>query len=292
MKNGQKTISLLNLDTPPKFDLVIVDEAHHIRNTGTYVNKAVRHFCDFANAAIFLTATPLQMCNHDLYVLLNVLRPDLIDSYENFQEMCKPNQFINEALSHIYSVKQDWQNNVSKSLSNAIETEWGKQTITNNPSFYLCKELLKGQIEKNNFEKRVELTQSIENLNIFSNLINRTRRNDVESFCTRHVKTMEIPLTEEQRHIYKKILCLRERLLMRIHNTDNVNMIMATIKRQTTSCVFGLAPYIKSIVNANINGKSVMDNDSMNVELPITMSNTEIQGFQTEADTILYPKLP
>ena len=35
---------LLDLDPPPRFDLVIVDEAHHIRNQHTYAHKAVRFF--------------------------------------------------------------------------------------------------------------------------------------------------------------------------------------------------------------------------------------------------------
>jgi ATP-dependent helicase HepA len=37
---------LLGLDPPPRFDLVIVDEAHHVRNPETYAHKAVRFFCD------------------------------------------------------------------------------------------------------------------------------------------------------------------------------------------------------------------------------------------------------
>lgn len=39
---------LLDLDPPPRFDLVIVDEAHHIRNSSTYAHKAVRFFCENA----------------------------------------------------------------------------------------------------------------------------------------------------------------------------------------------------------------------------------------------------
>ena len=35
---------LLDLDPPPRFDLVIVDEAHHIRNQETYAHKAIRFF--------------------------------------------------------------------------------------------------------------------------------------------------------------------------------------------------------------------------------------------------------
>ena len=66
---------LLELDPPPHFDLVVVDEAHHIRNQGTANHEAVRLFCENAGAAVFLTATPIQLGSHDLFVLLNVLRP-------------------------------------------------------------------------------------------------------------------------------------------------------------------------------------------------------------------------
>ena len=45
-RRGKRKIGLLDLDPPPRFDLVIVDEAHHIRNTDTFKHKGVRFFCD------------------------------------------------------------------------------------------------------------------------------------------------------------------------------------------------------------------------------------------------------
>ncbi|MDP2105135.1 MAG: SNF2-related protein, partial [Desulfobulbaceae bacterium] len=69
-----KEQGLLKLDPPPKFDLVIVDEAHHLRNSATYLHQAVRYFCDNADAVVFMTATPVQLGSQDLYTLLNVLR--------------------------------------------------------------------------------------------------------------------------------------------------------------------------------------------------------------------------
>ena len=78
---------LLELDPPPRFDLVIVDEAHHIRNPDTFSHKAVKFFCDNAEAVVFLTATPIQLGSNDLFVLLNTLRPDLIIDQESFSHM-------------------------------------------------------------------------------------------------------------------------------------------------------------------------------------------------------------
>ena len=37
----KKDLGLLNLNPPPQFDLVIVDEAHHIRNSETFLHQGV-----------------------------------------------------------------------------------------------------------------------------------------------------------------------------------------------------------------------------------------------------------
>ena len=70
---------LLGLDRPPAFSLitlgVIVDEAQHIRNTETWAYRAVRWFCDNAEAVVRIEATPIQLGDPDLYTLLHLLRP-------------------------------------------------------------------------------------------------------------------------------------------------------------------------------------------------------------------------
>ena len=98
----------MGLDPPPRFDLVIVDEAHHIRNEDTANHKAVRYFCEHAEAAVFLTATPIQLENRDLFVLLNVLRPNLILDEEGFRHMSEPNRFINEAVEAARLQERGW----------------------------------------------------------------------------------------------------------------------------------------------------------------------------------------
>ncbi|MCK4826644.1 DEAD/DEAH box helicase family protein, partial [bacterium] len=86
-RGNKKDQGLLNLDPAPKFDLVIVDEAHHIRNPETFLHHGVRYFCDNAQAVLLLTATPVQLGSKDLYTLLNVLRPDLVIDHASFEQM-------------------------------------------------------------------------------------------------------------------------------------------------------------------------------------------------------------
>ena len=112
---------LMEVD-PPKFDLVIVDEAHHIRNTATYAYRAVSRFCDAAEAVLLLTATPVQLQDDDLFVLLNLLRPDLIIDRNTFHDMAEPNAYINNAATFVRGFKEGWQQNAYDQLCLAIET--------------------------------------------------------------------------------------------------------------------------------------------------------------------------
>ncbi|RLJ22812.1 hypothetical protein DJ030_00220 [bacterium endosymbiont of Escarpia laminata] len=125
-RGRKKNEGLLTLDPPPTFDLVIVDEAHHIRNSETFLHQAVRYFCDNAQAAIFLTATPVQLGSEDLFTLLNVLRPDLVIDHSSFEQMAEPNRPINIAIQHCRSAKEGWQDEALMCLDEVAQTEWGR----------------------------------------------------------------------------------------------------------------------------------------------------------------------
>lgn len=109
VENGRRDQrGLMNVD-PPKFDLVIVDETHHIRNTETFAYKAVSRFADNAGAVLFLTATPVQLEYADLYVRLTLLRPDHVIDKNAFHEMAEPNLFINQATMPVRGRGDGWQ---------------------------------------------------------------------------------------------------------------------------------------------------------------------------------------
>ena len=82
-KNRHYSVGLKDLKPAPHFDLVIVDEAHHIRNGSEtkdkhFDYKCVKYLCDNSDAVVMLTATPVQNSDDDLFTLLNLLRPEVI----------------------------------------------------------------------------------------------------------------------------------------------------------------------------------------------------------------------
>src|SRR5262249_6264865 len=67
-RNGTKRAKgLAQLETPPRFDLLIVDEAHHARNADTNLHQGLRILADNAEAVVFVTATPVQLGDDDLF---------------------------------------------------------------------------------------------------------------------------------------------------------------------------------------------------------------------------------
>jgi len=241
---------LLDLDPPPRFDLVIVDEAHHIRNQDTFSHKAVRFFCDHAEAVVFLTATPIQLGSYDLFVLLNTLRPDLIIDQESFEHMAEPNPFINQAVSLARAQEPEWSARVIEVLDQAAATSWGQAILRHNPEFIRIRSRIgEGTV---GFEDRVQLITDIEALHTFSGIINRTRRRDIGDFTIRKPETVVVKFTPAQQHLHDELLLVQSEILSRLHGDINVKFMMTTIKRQAASCLYGLAPFLDDILNRHL----------------------------------------
>ncbi len=246
----RKNKGLLQLDPPPHFDLVIVDEAHNIRNSNTWAYQGVELFTRSADAVVFLTATPLQNSNNDLYTLLNLLRPDVVIDKDTFQTMAEPNAYVNGLLRAVRNQEDGWKEIAKEEISHILETTWGRNVIQHNPNFAQVFDLVeKGEITR---EEKIEAIALIEGLHSFNNLITRTRRKDIEDFCVRHTQTIKVPFTTEQQDLYDALMEFEEKALIQMHGSRSVRFMMCTIMRQAASCIYGLAPFINDIVQRKL----------------------------------------
>lgn len=250
------TPALLNLDPPPRFDLVIVDEAHHIRNPETFLHQGVRYFCDQAQAVLFLTATPVQLGSEDLYTLLNVLRPDLVIDQASFGQMAEPNRFINKAVRICRAGEPGWARATRLSLDRAAHTEWGRLFLRETTAFQAIYDRL--QEEAWAEAERVALIRPLEQLYTFSRLINRTRRRDIGEFTTRKPETVTTPFTPTQQALHDDLLAVMARILAFSHGQQNIQFMMSTIRRQAASCLYGLAPLLDDMLTGKLNALELM----------------------------------
>jgi len=246
----RRNIGLDELDPLPRFDLVIVDEAHHIRNPQTWQYKGVELFCRNTDAVVFLTATPLQNSDNDLYTLLNLLRPDVVLDKETFKMMSEPNRNINNLLGIIRRQADGWQKEAKSEIAEVLATSWGRNVIQHNPNFAKIYDYT----EKSSITRaeKIEAMSRVERLHSFSNIINRTRRRDIEDFCIRRTQTLEVDFSSVQRDLYDAVIEFETAALAQLHGKKNVRFMMCTIMRQASSCLYGLAPFLNELVNRRL----------------------------------------
>lgn len=282
-KRGKKTKGLLDLDPPPRFDLVIVDEAHHIRNANTCLHQGVKFFCDHAEAVVFMTATPIQMGNQDLFTLLNVLRPDLVIDKASFEFMAEPNPHIHAAANHLRSAAVDSQRQAMEELKVARS-----HSFIEPPDFQrVLDTLAEPEISP---ATRVALIREIERFSTFDSLINRTRRRDIGNFTTRKPETVSVPFTDAQRDFHDHLITTAARIFAQSHGRTAVLFMLSTLRRQAASCLYALAPFIDQWLDGKLDElglAEINDDETDEVEvLPPGSLQAEIEQLRLAASRL------
>lgn len=285
----KKNLGLAELDPVPHFDLVIVDEAHNIRNANTWMYRGVEIFCRNADAVVFLTATPLQNSNDDLYTLLNLLRPDVVIDKDTFRTMAEPNAYINNLLRIIRNQEEGWQEAGKEEISHILNTTWGRSVIQHNPDFGQIYDFL--EKESVTRDEKVEMISKVEALHSFHAIINRTRRKDIEDFCIRRNLTVKVPYTSVQRNLYDALMEFEATSLGMLHGSQSVRFMMCTIMRQAASCIYGLQPFMKDIIARRM---AQIQNDGELYEYEVELNSDEENALFELQDEIamLTEKLP
>lgn len=259
-KSGRVDIGLDELKPPPKFDLIIVDEAHHARNPETYLNNGLRLLTDNAHAVVFLSATPVQLGNEDLFNLLNLIRPDLVMDLPSFRKMAEPNSYLNAASIACRGKDPDWPRLVKENLISASFTDWGKDFIKDDPKFLKLIKLFAGDVISD--EDRISAIRTIDELLTFSGLINRTRRRDIGDFTVRKPNTVRVKFTTEQEILHNSLLDIIAKIFTRFHGSQNIKFMMGTIRRQAASCLYGLRPLLENMLAGKIEDLEIFESEN------------------------------
>lgn len=278
-----KQRGLLALDPPPVFDLVIVDEAHAARNSDTWAHRNVRYFCENAEAVVLMSATPIQLRDHDLYNLLSLLRPDVITSKQAFLQMSEPNPHLNAAIAAARAATADWKGIALEAIENSLATDWGRGVLINDPRMQQACDVLLD--DDDSPETRLTLIRQLEELYTFAPFINRTRRRDIgTTFTLRKPETVSVEFTPEQAGLHHDLLDLLARMLVIRHGNANLKFLLSTVRRQISSCVFGLAPLLQALLNRHLSQLELGDVDDEN---GVETASQILAEFRTEIDAII-----
>jgi superfamily II DNA or RNA helicase len=276
---GRRGKGLALLEPPPRFDLLIVDEAHHARNADTHLHQGLRILADNAEAVLFMTATPVQLGDNDLCSLLNLLRPDLVIDRPTFERMAEPNPSINEAVAAVRMAGEGWQGSAVAALDRAATTQWGLSLLAPSPEFLSVRRTIAGVPDD---EARVRLIHRLEGLHSFSGLINRTRRRDIGAFTTRRPRTETVEFTPAQSALHDAILAVQAKVLSRVHGSIPLAFLMTTIRRQAASSLHGLVPFLEIILT-----RRLVDLDALDIETGTGVDTVDLEPIRSEIEGVL-----
>ena len=267
---------LVSLMPPVKFDLVIVDEAHHVRNSATWSHRVVKHFLDSAEAAVLISATPIQTGSEDLRTLLRLLRPDTFADNQAFDLMREPNAHLASVESAIRVAGEGWQGAALDALAQALETPWGRRVLRADPRAQEVRDLL--DQERVNDRERVTVLRLAQSLNTFSGLINRTRRRDIGSFTTRKPETFQVDFTPDQAAVHADLLDLAGRISTSKGHGQSLDFVLSTLQRQAASSLNGLAPFVEDLLQHKLTAEELSEADAEQE----TLDTAALESFVTE----------
>ena len=195
-----------NVSNTPPFDLIIVDEAHHLKNPETNRHKIVRIFSKNVKAMVMLTATPIQLQTADLYNLLTLLLPDFFFGADRkiFAAKLTLNERINLAVKYLTEGNFESFRTV---LNELTQKRTFKNQLDRIGDF---DSVIEESKSINRSSKKIDirnLARRIYNFNILNTYVNRTLRKDVLlNFPDRVIETCEYEYTEQELALYNSIL--------------------------------------------------------------------------------------
>ncbi|BBX88405.1 hypothetical protein CQY21_20155 [Mycolicibacterium boenickei] len=188
---------------PPEFDLVIVDEAHSMRNSDTKSYALGTELADWADNLVFLTATPINLRQHDLLNLLELLAPEDYGDLADLELRLEPNRITNSVATRLGD-KGVRGRDLLRELEKLSSTPLGR-SLMQRPDFALLRQLLDSDgLTPRNI---VDAKRYLSDLNTLSTVITRTKKVEVDDRkAKRKEDRQEVHWTEAEEDFYAEYL--------------------------------------------------------------------------------------
>lgn len=291
VRRSQNVEALRDLGLAAHFDMLIIDEAHHVVNDSSLSYDAAEFFTENSDIAVLLSATPIQLKSRDLYVLLNLLLPEEFNDERLFSAMAQPNHYINGAIRAIRdTTRSGWQTDALDSLQRvASVNEWAEQRFHGNAQLtYWTNRLAQSDIPLTD-EERIACLRDLEDLHSFAHVINRTKRRDIGAFTLREPITVEVEYCNEERAFYEAARSFEAAVYTALHGSQTAKMIMTTVERLMTSCLPAFVGVLDRFIARGFVALSELTDD-IDEEVDFHLDG----GFLEAADTLkaLADRLP
>lgn len=215
----------------PLVDMLIVDEAHYLRNEETATNRLARLLRPVVQSMLMLSATPIQLRSRDLFNLLHLLDADTFPYEFSFQYSLAANapivQLRDRVLSETVS-PAEFVEALRTALSDRIfdDNAQLEYLISNPPS---AEELASPR-------GRSEIADRLDRINPLTKVVSRTLKRDVQEMrVQREPVTVRVEMHPVERMFYDQVTSAVQDFCAEIDISEG---FMLTIpQRQMSSCI-------------------------------------------------------
>jgi len=218
------------------WDMVIFDEAHHVRRTPdrtTLLYRLAQRLTDpeldRQQSMLLLTATPMQLDRYELYSLLEVLDPALFPSEDAFARHLDELPGLNALVERVLRYQQlSPEERESSCLEVSLHLDLHLPTV---------RKLLDDAIQ------RETVAEQLRSLHKLSEVMVRNRKSVVGGFTRREAKTILVDLTRDEQELYDAVTRYTRLgfASSRLDNDNAVGFLMTTFQKLLASSTFALA---------------------------------------------------
>ena len=215
-------------------DLLIVDEAHHCRNSDTKQHRVVRVLSDCSEATVLLTATPIHLGDENLFNLMRLLLPEEFDRFDVFQERLRTNRLVVEAETTLRRGGDGWRERSLAALGELANSAQGDR-YADNPLYKESLELLKrnGELAR---PELLDLQENLATLNVLTPIMNRTRKREVyPDAAKREARVVRVEFSTEEQSVYERLSEFCFERYKRFHGDFAARFALITLQRQLAS---------------------------------------------------------
>ena len=210
-------------------DLLIVDEAHYMRNPESQTHEMGQLFRPVAENLLLLTATPIHNYNQDLFALLNLLDADTFERQQDLEQILEASRPLVQARDHILMVNPD-----AAKLEELLAQAERHPLLRGNRQLGATRRALQNGEYLTNRTARADLARRLEMINPLAYVVTRTRKRDVKEWrVIREPRPEAVPMTGAEEAFYEAVTNLVVDYAM--SRDVNERFILATPQRQMSS---------------------------------------------------------
>lgn len=185
----------------PLLDLLVIDEAHYLRNPESMNAALGRVFKAVSEHILLLSATPVHLRSDDLYYQLNLLDEDTFNDPRVFDEVLEANAPLVQARDLVLSSspKKD-------ALLELLREASGHYLLSDSRQLRALIEELETQDLLKDRRARVDAAHRLETLNLLGHVVARTRKREVAEWIVQREAFPEaVPMTPAEEDFYWKV---------------------------------------------------------------------------------------